>query len=240
MYAREVAGRELTFGVSGKLIMNALVMYDRQTDTLWSQFLGVAVAGPLEGTMLEPLPSRIMEWAQWRDLHPDTLALDQGGRRSDAYASYYRSSSAGVLGESNADDRFQRKEFVLGVQLADAARAYPFRYLNDAPVLNDRLGSTDLVVVFDSNTGGGAVYVRTADGRTLSFEPAEADAGAGAGPLIQDRETGTIWSGLTGEAVRGPLAGEQLEVLPSFAVFWFAWSDFYPTDDNVYEPVVAG
>ena len=40
MYAREIEGRELTFGVSGKLIMNALVLYDRQTDSLWSQFLG--------------------------------------------------------------------------------------------------------------------------------------------------------------------------------------------------------
>ena len=43
MYARDIAGQELNFGVSGKLIMNALVMFDRQTETLWSQFLGEAV-----------------------------------------------------------------------------------------------------------------------------------------------------------------------------------------------------
>ena len=47
MYGREINGRVHTFGVSGKLIMNALVMYDHQTDTLWSQFLsrGVTIAG---------------------------------------------------------------------------------------------------------------------------------------------------------------------------------------------------
>lgn len=64
MYAREVEGRTLTFGVSGKLILNALVMYDRQTDSLWSQFLGVAVQGPLAGTKLEVLPSVLTDWGQ--------------------------------------------------------------------------------------------------------------------------------------------------------------------------------
>lgn len=40
VFAREIDGRELTFGVSGMLIMNNLVMDDRQTDTLWSQLIG--------------------------------------------------------------------------------------------------------------------------------------------------------------------------------------------------------
>ena len=43
MYAREFEGRELSFGVSGKLLMNALIIYDRETDTLWSQFTGEAL-----------------------------------------------------------------------------------------------------------------------------------------------------------------------------------------------------
>ena len=76
VYAREIEGRELLFGVSGKLIMNALVMYDRETDSLWSQFLGVAVKGPLERTPLEPIGTTLTEWATWRELHPDTLVLD--------------------------------------------------------------------------------------------------------------------------------------------------------------------
>ncbi len=44
MYAREVDGypTPLTFGVSGKLIMNVLVMYNRQTQSLWNQILGQA------------------------------------------------------------------------------------------------------------------------------------------------------------------------------------------------------
>ena len=233
MYAREVAGRELTFGVSGKLIMNALVMYDRQTDSLWSQFLGVAVRGPLEGTPLLPLGSTLVSWKIWRELHPDTLVLDQGGRRRDSYNGYYSSGSAGVIGETNADDRLGRKEFVLGLQLADRVRAYPFRYLNERPVVNERVGDTEVLVVFDRDGGGGAIFDRTFNGRTLSFEPASGEEPGGP-LLIRDLETSTLWSGLTGEAVSGPLAGTQLRSLSAFAVFWFAWTDFFP-DTELFE-----
>ena len=53
MYRREVEGRELTFGVSGKLFKNALVMYDRETRSLWSHFSGEALSGPMKGRRLE-------------------------------------------------------------------------------------------------------------------------------------------------------------------------------------------
>ena len=228
MYAREIEGRQLTFGVSGKLIMNALVMYDRQTDSLWSQFLGVAVAGHFEGTALQPLGSSLTTWGEWRAEHPETLVLDQGGRRHDAYAGYYADGSAGVLGESLADDRLGRKEFVAGVQWGGGAKAYPFRHLNETPIVNDSFRGRDLLVVFSPENATVAIYDRTVGDRTLTFEAARgADAGGVAIPL-RDAETGSVWSGRSGDAVGGPLAGERLELLPSLQVFWFAWSDFFP------------
>ena len=68
MYGREINGELLTFGVSGKLIMNALVMYDHQTDTLWSQFLRRGVKGKLAGTELEVIPVTQTTWAAWLEL----------------------------------------------------------------------------------------------------------------------------------------------------------------------------
>ena len=70
---------ELTFGVSGKLIMNALVMYDRQTETLWSQFLGQAVEGELAGETLGIVASQLVVWSTWEKEHTDALVLDTGG-----------------------------------------------------------------------------------------------------------------------------------------------------------------
>ena len=229
-------GRELTFGVSGKLIMNALVMYDRQTDSLWSQFLGFAVKGPLEGTPLLPLGSTLVSWSElarrctptrWCSIRAECAA-------ATAITATISSGSAGVIGETNADDRLGRKEFVLGLQLDDRARAYPFRYLNDRPLLNDRLGDTDLLVAFDRDDGAGLIFDRRLGGRTLTFALAEGQ-GPGSGLLLEDEQTSTLWSGLTGEAISGPLAGERLRQLPSFAVFWFAWTDFFPGAE-IFEP----
>ena len=63
--------------MSGKLIMNALVMYDRQTGTLWSQFLGRGVSGPLSGTPLKMIPVTLTTWDRWLAEYPDTVALDK-------------------------------------------------------------------------------------------------------------------------------------------------------------------
>jgi len=71
-FAREIQGQVLTFGVFGKLIMNAVVMYDHQTDTLWSQFLATAVDGPFAGTKMEHLSSQLTTWGAWLEQHPNT------------------------------------------------------------------------------------------------------------------------------------------------------------------------
>ncbi len=238
MYGREVQGQQLTFGVSGSLIMNALVMYDRETNSLWSQFLGVGVRGPNAGVRLDLLGSTLTTWEAWRDAHPDTLVLDQGRRRTDPYGGYYSSGSAGVRGETNVDDRLGTKEFVLGLQLDDTQKAYPFRYLSETPVVNDSVGGLSIVVAFDADTATGKIYDRTVDGRALTFDVAAAAGGGDAATMV-DRETGSTWLRLTGQALGGPLAGAQLVEVPAFAVFWFAWSDFHP-QSAFMEPPAAG
>ncbi len=234
-YAREIDGRILTFGVSGKLLMNSLVMYDRETDSLWSQFLGVAISGPLSGTALEPMGLTITEWSTWRDLHPDTLVLGQHGLRfTDPYEQYYQSGTPGVVGRREPDARLGTKELVVGLKLESAQKAYPFRYLSETPVVNDRVGGTDVLVVFDARSASGVVFDRRAGERTLLFERAEGGASGTVAPIV-DVQTGTLWEGLTGEALRGPLAGQRLVRLPSTHVFWFAWADFHP-DTELYTP----
>lgn len=229
MYAREIEGRELTFGVSGKLIMNALVMYDRQTDSLWSQFLGVGVDGEFSGTPLEPLPSTLTEWSTWRALHPDTLVLDQGGERFDPYTGYYLDGSAGVLGERIRDDRLGTKEFVVGIQLEDGLQAYAYRHLSDHPVVNDRVGSTDLAVFFSGRQATAAVWERHVEDQLLTFVDAPDLFAPDGGPAVRDEQTGSTWSALSGEAFDGPLAGARLTQVTATPMFWFAWTDFFPS-----------
>ncbi len=46
--------------------------------------------------------------------------------------------------------------------------------------------------------------------------------------IIRDRETGTLWQQATGEAVYGPLRGQQLELLGGELTTWGAWRAEHP------------
>ena len=223
-----INGEKTTFGVSGKLIRNVLVMYDRATGSLWSQLLGKAVEGPLKGKELEYLPSWQTTWADWKARYPETLALQKGysGIR-DPYASYYQSQSAGVIGETFSDGRLYVKEFVIGVELENHPVAYPFSVLNDETVVNDQVGGEPLLVVFDAETASGVIFSRKLDDQILTFTRYDDEL------QLIDEQTGSIWNGIDGEAIDGPLAGRSLDRIKSTRSFWFGWKDFYP-DTRVY------
>ena len=222
MYSRIINGEEYFFGVSGKLIRNVLVMYDRETNSLWSQLLGEAVEGDLQGTKLEYLPTVMTTWQNWREMHPDTLAVQKGyfGNR-DPYLSYYSSTSAGVIGATNLDERLKTKEFVIGVEVSGMAVAYPFSILNAEPIINDEIGEQLIVVAFDKETGAGAVWERRlSDDRVLEFVLHD-------GTIMRDTESGSLWDGITGQAFEGELAGRHLKRVQSTQSFWFGWVDFH-------------
>ena len=230
MYGRVINGEEFTFGVSGKLIMNALVMYDHQTRTLWSQFLGKGVKGDLAGTKLEVLPVTQTTWVTWRELHPDTLVLDKRGRySSDRYRSYYRDGRAGGLGESTSDGRLGRKDLVLGVDLGGSPKAYPFSILQGQPVVNDVVAGHSALVYFDVSTGTALVYDRTVDGRPLTFR-LDGEPQSILTTLVDD-ETNSRWMAFTRLAISGELKGRRLERAFSHLSFWFAWKDWNPVTE---------
>ncbi len=207
--------------------MNALVMYDLETETLWSQFISQGVDGPLKDTKLEIIPATLMQWDGWLELYPDTKVLDkQGGYQSDVYTSYYRSGSAGILGESQQDNRLPRKELVIGVDFLGMVKAYPFSVLEESRLVHDTLGNTRLIVFFDPVSGAGVVYDATVNGEPATFELDESSDGVDI--LIKDDVTGTLWNAFTGEAVAGELSGSALRRIPTNYSFWFAWNDYHP------------
>lgn len=224
MYAREIENREFTFGVSGKLIRNVLVMYDRQTESYWSQLLGEAVDGPMVGAKLEFLPSWFMTWQEWKERHPETIALDKEGRRGarDVYDRYYASDDAGVIGRTNLDDRLYAKEFVIGVELGDTAVAYPYSALNAEPLINDTVRGRHILVAFDSMSGAGVVFDRELEDTVLTFVKDEGSL------TMTDEQTGSRWDMLIGQATEGDLRGTELVRIKSVASFWFGWADFHP------------
>lgn len=223
MYSRETDGKELTFGVSGKLIRNALVMYDRQTGSLWAQILGQAIQGPLKGAHLEYVPSIHTTWLDWKTRYPETLALKKGYQGNiSPYMEYFQSDRSGVLGETFEDSRLGTKQFVIGIEHQREAVAYPFSRLNEQPVVNDQIKGMNVLVVFDAQNAAGVVFERKGpSGETLNFALDH-------NMILTDRQTGSLWDGLRGEAISGPLQGFELRQVKSTAAFWFGWKDWYP------------
>ena len=75
VFDRRVGERVLDFGTTGKLRHSDLVMYDRQTESWWQQFLGEAIVGELTGTRLKFLPARLESWERFAARHPEGEVL---------------------------------------------------------------------------------------------------------------------------------------------------------------------
>jgi hypothetical protein len=71
VFERTVDGTVLEFGTTGKLRKSDLVMYDRQTESWWQQFLGEAIVGEMTGKKLRFLPARLEAWERFTARHPD-------------------------------------------------------------------------------------------------------------------------------------------------------------------------
>ena len=237
MYSRELDGQTYTFGVSGKLWRDALVMYDHQTRSLWSHITGEAVQGTLKGKslrMLAAMPQ--IDWKTWRLNFPATKVLSVPvnlvdktilieERRRDSYAQYHASPETGVSGMQYSDARLNNKELVVGVKHHDQHRAYPFSAFEGQPVLNDRISHVPILVFHNQNSSATAVYKRTLDGMPLVFEWSK--------EYFAVDSSETTWNLITGLATEGKYKGKQLERLTSINVYWFAWARYHP-DTTIY------
>lgn len=85
VFDRRVNGQVLSFGTSGRLRHSDLVMYDRQSESLWQQFTGEAIVGEYVGQSLRVIPARIEAWRNFRELHPQGRVLVPPSWSGNAY-----------------------------------------------------------------------------------------------------------------------------------------------------------
>ena len=230
MYGRRVAGRTLTFGVSEWLEKNAQVLYDRETDGLWSHATGICLAGPLKGKRLERFAGRVtprIAWQAWRALYPRTLVLSVDGREDNACERYedYRRDPArvGLYPVANRDRRLPAKMLVVGVVLPGGDTvAYPLGLLARRPLVTDRWSdNTPFIVLLDNRSGATAAW-KIPPGVSTLTRNGNVLAGPG----------GRRWQALTGRA----LGGADLVPVPHTRAYWFAWSAFHPRTRLVAAP----
>lgn len=161
-----VDGQALTFGVSGLLYNSDVLLYDRQTESLWSQIMTTAIAGPLKGRRLTMAPVAHTTWADWRQRHPQTLVLspETGHQRDygrDPYAGYAQSERVMFPLRFN-NRRFHPKEPVIGVERDGRFKAYPFSELERIQTpFTDRIGDRGVRVEYDAAHRTGRVLDAT-------------------------------------------------------------------------------
>jgi hypothetical protein len=151
VYSRRVDDTVYTFGISGRLYKSNVLLYDHQTESLWSQLMEMAIAGPLVRKRLNKLTSKRTSWKAWRKENPQTLVLstDTGYQRdysADPYEGYYRTLGIWFpVGKVRTD--LSAKEMVLGVELGGKAKAYPISFLRRKPgILRDKVGGKSIEI----------------------------------------------------------------------------------------------
>lgn len=160
-YDRTFGDETVEFGTSGKLYNSNLVMYDRRTDTYWSQIDGLAIVGELTGMELAAISIDTVAWRDWKAAHPDSevLSQDTGYSRDygrDPYGYYYEDSFIWFPVEGR-DDRIHPKTVVFGVEVNGAYVAYREEDLISLGAIEDRVGGVRIRISRDE---AGVVWVR--------------------------------------------------------------------------------
>ena len=158
VFERIIDGQEIEFGTSGKLYNSNLLMYDRLTESYWSQALGMAVKGELSGYQLDLVPFDVITWGDWKKLHPDTMVLttDTGHIRSyatDPYGNYYTEPRI-MFPVEHRDDRLPPKEIIIGFNENGIYKAYKQNDIESNILINDSIGDTPVMLtsLFSENS----------------------------------------------------------------------------------------
>lgn len=184
-----------------------MTWYDHETNSIWSQPIGQAFIGPLKGTKLELLPFQLTTYANWIETHPETLVMINDYPR----LSFRQQGFA--------------PNFVIGLVLADQAKAYYYEDVEAAGLINDTLGEFPIVLWAENNEY--QAFMRTKGDQTLFFKLEDG--------VITDTETDSVWDLRRGLAKDGPLMGEGLQAVPTLSSYDWAFEDFYP-DSDIYQP----
>ena len=162
VYEGNVKGQPLTLGVSGLLYNSDVLLYDRETETLWSQILSKGVNGPLSGPKLTMVNSSQTSWGKWLEQYPNTkvLSTDTGFDRDYTRSPYgdYDQNTATYFPVNAQSRRYHPKERVMGITINGKHKAYPFTELA-------KLGVTQLQDVFEGKRLSIEIDVPNRDGQ---------------------------------------------------------------------------
>lgn len=143
-----------TFGVSGLLYNSDVLLYDRQSESLWSQIEMMGVAGQQSGKSLKYINTSSTTWGAWKKQHPNSLVLSKetGFNRNyeqSPYASYAQSEQL-MFPVNKSNDELSNKELVIGVTINKKSKAYPLIVIQkQKSEMSDQLGGQSIFIKYN-------------------------------------------------------------------------------------------
>ncbi len=206
VHRRELEGKEIVLGNQGALWGQAMTWWDHETGSVWSQPLGEAIAGPLQGATLELMPSTLTTWQAWQDAYPDTMALDAPGWAT----------------------AFELQDMAIVVDMGTESVAYAIPALREAGAVNDVVAGIEVVVAIDpADPQRWSVFSRRLDNTTIKLDLTNDG--------LVDTATGTVFDAFSGVGRSGPLADQSLDKLAAFTSFPSDYITFFP-EGRIWPP----
>jgi hypothetical protein len=222
-------GVKSTFGVSGLLYSANLIMYDRNTDSNWSQLRLECVNGSLIND--EPVLLSVVEtdWKTWKTLYPNTkvLSTETGFSRSygnSPYGDYSTNNSRFIFRPDITNSALPNKDRVYSIIDDNKSKVYEFSSFTGGKIIKDNFNNKNYLVVGNENVIN--AFELSSEYANVTFEY---KINASEGTIFKD-DLGNTWS-LFGEAVSGPNTGNRLNKTKAVVSYWFAIAAFYPNPE---------
>jgi hypothetical protein len=172
VFAANITDTALVFGVSGLLYNSDVLLYDRNSESLWSQLLGKAVTGKLKGTLLPQIPVEHTSWKDWRARNSETVVLsrDTGAKRDydrSPYNGYEKTKRLYFKVSNKSPNNYHPKERIIGVEVDGVYKAYPLSELsgNGMSRFEDHLNGKELAVHWNEEAQSG--WITDSNGEQL-------------------------------------------------------------------------
>lgn len=170
-YDRNIEGTAVEFGTSGKLYNSNLVMYDRKTETYWSQIGGKAIIGELTGMRLKALSVDTIPWGEWKKTHSDAKVLTKNTGHIrlygvDPYGDYYTNPSLYFAVEEESD-AMHPKSVIYGVEIDGRFKAYREEDVLIQETFTDSFANETLTFVIDN---AGVINIEDQSGNEIVKE----------------------------------------------------------------------
>ena len=215
-------------------------MWDYETESWWQQGTMEAIVGTMTGTKLEPIPSQVVSFHDFKAAFPEGTVLEGPFAIYFNPYRYYDTDETPFQFYGKTDPRLSAVERVIGITVGNEVRAYPFHELAKDRVVQEAVGGESVVIFYESNTlsssdradiarsrsvGAASVFILRTTEQNLTFAFVD-------GAFV-DLQTGSTWD-MLGYAVDGPLAGQRLSPFFHTQSFWFHWAAIHQ-DTTVYK-----